>query len=414
MKNANQIKFNPSGKLIIMQVSDPQDMKYVRPAMVKMLNNAYDAVKPDLVLFTGDNILGNHLLDARIGNRQIASGKEATLKVMRESIDNIAAPLQRRGIPFAMIYGNHDDRNLVSKDEQADIFRSYSCCLPMNIDDPTVDCDTYNIPEISKDKPAAVDERPHRYFKKTADQFDDTTIYKPFGQSENTSRPAYTSNSPIGAVDETAQPTVPDFGADDYGKVEVEKPAKAKKGKSGKGILAGRIISIVLLCATVLTFVFGCVISIFINNNGTNLAGYCFNSMYQTVDDLGVSKGDLIISKKLSASEYQTNTPVAVPAPDGQTGCDIQYITAVTPMGSNDCDLTTAGISGGYQVTNTYSSATCYGTVKFFVPFFGGLITFAMDNAILVCALFILLSAFWCLMLIMLEKSGNKAKKSKK
>lgn len=270
------------------------------------------------------------------------------------------------------------------------------------------------IPEISKDKPAAVDERPHRYFKKTADQFDDTTIYKPFGQSENTSRPADTSYAPIGAVDETVQPTVPDFGADDYGKVEVEKPAKAKKGKSGKGILAGRIISIVLLCATVLTFVFGCVISIFINNSGTNLAGYCFNSMYQTVDDLGVSKGDLIISKKLSASEYQTNTPVAVPAPDGQTGCDIQYITAVTPMGSNDCDLTTAGISGGYQVTNTYSSATCYGTVKFFVPFFGGLITFAMNNAILVCALFILLSAFWCLMLIMLEKSGNKAKKSKK
>ena len=44
------------------------------------------------------------------------------------------------------------------------------------------------IPEISKDKPAAVDERPHRYFKKTADQFDDTTIYKPFGQSENTDR----------------------------------------------------------------------------------------------------------------------------------------------------------------------------------------------------------------------------------
>ena len=129
------------------------------------------------------------------------------------------------------------------------------------------------IPEISKDKPAAVDERPHRYFKKTADQFDDTTIYKPFGQSENTSRSADTSYAPIGAVDETAQPTVPDFGADDYGKVEVEKPAKAKKGKSGKGILAGRIISIVLLCATVLTFVFGCVISIFINNNGTNLAG---------------------------------------------------------------------------------------------------------------------------------------------
>lgn len=151
MKNSNQIRFNPTGKLVIMQVSDTQDMKYVRPAMVKMLNNAYDAVKPDLVLFTGDNILGNHLLDARFGNRQIASGKAATLKVMRESIDNIVAPLEKRGIPFAMIFGNHDDRNLVGKQEQADIFRSYSCCLPMNTDCPEVDCDTYAIPVLSSD-----------------------------------------------------------------------------------------------------------------------------------------------------------------------------------------------------------------------------------------------------------------------
>lgn len=149
MKNSNQIRFNSTGKLTVMQVSDAQDMKYIRPAMVKMLNRAYDAVKPDLVLFTGDNILGNHLLDARFGNRQIASGKAATLKVMRESIDNIVSPLQKRGIPFAMIFGNHDDRNLVSKQEQADIFTSYSCCLPMNTDNPEVDCDTYNIPVLS-------------------------------------------------------------------------------------------------------------------------------------------------------------------------------------------------------------------------------------------------------------------------
>lgn len=146
MNNPNRIKFNQTGKLVIMQVSDTQDMKYIRPAMVKMLDNAYDSVKPDLVLFTGDNILGNHLLDARFGNRQIASGKEATLKVMRESIDNIASPLQKRGIPFAMVFGNHDDRNLVSKEEQASVFKSYSCCLPMNTDCPETDCDTYNIP----------------------------------------------------------------------------------------------------------------------------------------------------------------------------------------------------------------------------------------------------------------------------
>lgn len=155
MKN-NTIRFNPAGKLRIMQVSDTQDMKYVRKAMVKMLDSAYDLLKPDLVLFTGDNILGNHLLDARIGDKQIAGGKAATLDIMKDSIRHIAAPLQKRGIPFAMIYGNHDDRNIVSKQEQADIFRSYSMCLPMNTSEKGIDCDTYNItvlPSDGGDKP---------------------------------------------------------------------------------------------------------------------------------------------------------------------------------------------------------------------------------------------------------------------
>lgn len=155
MRNSNEIRFRPDGKLIIMQVSDPQDMKYVRKAMVNMLDNAYDKLKPDLVVFTGDNILGNHLLDARFGNRKIASGKTATLKVMKESIHHICAPLEKRKIPFAMIYGNHDDMNAVSKDEQADIYRSYSMCMPMNTRNGRVDCDTYNIPVYSYegDKP---------------------------------------------------------------------------------------------------------------------------------------------------------------------------------------------------------------------------------------------------------------------
>ncbi len=147
----NTIKFNKSGKLTILQVSDPQDLRYVRRSMVRMLDNAYDTVKPDIVLFTGDNILGNHLLDARIGNRKVASGKAATLESMREAIKHITMPLEKRGIPFAMIYGNHDDMNEVSKEEQADIFREYSMCLPMNTDDASLDCDTYRIPIMSSD-----------------------------------------------------------------------------------------------------------------------------------------------------------------------------------------------------------------------------------------------------------------------
>lgn len=151
MLNTNEIRFRPDGKLIVMQVSDPQDMKYVRKAMVNMLNKAYDKLRPDLVLFTGDNILGNHLLDARFGSRQIASGKAATLQIMKDSIRHITKPLDERKIPFAMIYGNHDDMNAVSKDEQADIYRQSPMCLPMNTRNGKVDCDTYNIPVLSSD-----------------------------------------------------------------------------------------------------------------------------------------------------------------------------------------------------------------------------------------------------------------------
>ena len=151
MRATNTMRMNRDGRFVIMQVSDPQDLVNVRPAMVKMLNAAYDTVRPDLVVFTGDNILGNHLLDARIGSRKVAEGHSATLKRMELSLAHILKPLEERNIPFAMIFGNHDDMNLVTKKEQADIYRRYQCCLPLNNEDEDRDAATYNIPILSAD-----------------------------------------------------------------------------------------------------------------------------------------------------------------------------------------------------------------------------------------------------------------------
>ena len=53
------LKFK-NGKFRIMQVSDPQDLQYIRPTMVRMLNMAYDSLKPDLIVLTGDNILSKY------------------------------------------------------------------------------------------------------------------------------------------------------------------------------------------------------------------------------------------------------------------------------------------------------------------------------------------------------------------
>ncbi len=144
-----QLKFK-NKNFRIMQVSDPQDLQFVRHTMVRMLNTAYDSFKPDLVVFTGDNVLGNHLCDARIGSRIVIKDKEGESKALRTAINHICAPLESRKIPFAMIYGNHDDRNRLTKDEQADMYRAYGCNVGLDAEN-SGDCDTYNIPIYSED-----------------------------------------------------------------------------------------------------------------------------------------------------------------------------------------------------------------------------------------------------------------------
>ena len=144
-----KLKFKNSG-FRIMQVSDAQDLQHVRPTMLRMLDAAYDKLTPDLIVLTGDNILGNHLCDARIGERLVIHDKEGEAAAMHTAIDKLIAPIERRKIPFAMIYGNHDDRNRLTKDEQADFYRAYSCNIGLG-DETSPDVATYNIPIYSED-----------------------------------------------------------------------------------------------------------------------------------------------------------------------------------------------------------------------------------------------------------------------
>lgn len=150
--NGNTMKFRSDGTFHILQVSDPQDLAVTRKAMLRMLDAAYDRFRPDLVLFTGDNTLGNHLTDlfgvVKTGKKD---DHDLTFKKMKKALANIIIPVEKRGIAFAMIFGNHDDMNCVPKSEQFEIYKKYPHCLPMNELDKDVDCDTYNIPVCSPD-----------------------------------------------------------------------------------------------------------------------------------------------------------------------------------------------------------------------------------------------------------------------
>ncbi len=147
----NKLRFK-NGVFTVLQVSDPQDLQYVRRTMLWMLNKAYDRVRPDLILLTGDNTLGNHFRDALpVVSRLTVNTKEKEFRAMQKALAYVLEPIAGRGIPFAIIYGNHDDMNEITKEKQAEIYRDYPGCVGLDNPDQTVDVDTYNIPVFSED-----------------------------------------------------------------------------------------------------------------------------------------------------------------------------------------------------------------------------------------------------------------------
>lgn len=274
------------------------------------------------------------------------------------------------------------------------------------------------IPEISKNTPEnPAEESPIKFFNNpaTAIEFENEPEFNPAPQDNGEAAPRplvpigqnSATYSPVGAPEEP-------ISEDDFADYEnKEAPQKAKKGGAA---LAGKIISIVMLAATIVVFILGCFVTIFLDNNGSDIAGYCFNTMssdiYDTNGETMVSKGDLIISKKAEASEYVSGKMIAVPSIVGEDRCDIHVISHTNSVIGDSAELVTTDITSSTSYSSTVMSASSYGIVSSYIPVLGGLLHFAMENAILVCVLFILLAALWCLILVLIENKKPKTKKN--
>lgn len=193
------------------------------------------------------------------------------------------------------------------------------------------------------------------------------------------------------------------------GKKNHIKQSGDKKVKMNGGALAGKIVAIVLLAATVAVFIFGCFISVFLDNSTRTLGKYTLSTQASDVEVNGaaVSKGDLIIGQKVSPDAYAVGDYVAVLSTTAE-GCDIMVVNSVESSSDESCRLELISASNLSGTATTYNSADTLGKVTFYVNSLAGLIGFAMNNAILVCAVFILLAALWCLMLILTEKEQLK------
>ena len=131
--NNDVLRFNKDGKFKIMQISDTQDIDVPREATIMFMEKALDAEKPDLVVFTGD---------------QLAGGKIDTAEGVYAGIKAILQPVVDRGIPFTVVFGNHDndDGCPVSRDEQFAYYQTFPGCLAYDAVPEMYGTGTHNLP----------------------------------------------------------------------------------------------------------------------------------------------------------------------------------------------------------------------------------------------------------------------------
>lgn len=120
-----ELKFN-NGKFRIMQIADTQDTNKTSPATVEFIRYSLKIVKPDFVVFTGDQIKG-YGVNLAVGDRK---------NNVRNAINNLLKPVDEAGVPFTFVFGNHDDTSFsISKKEQFEVYKAHKNCLAYNADD---------------------------------------------------------------------------------------------------------------------------------------------------------------------------------------------------------------------------------------------------------------------------------------
>lgn len=103
------LKFDTNGNFKIVQFTDihegPESDK-----TIELMNKILKYEKPNMVVLTGDNI----------------DGKCKTVEDVRQAINHIASPMETRKIPWAIVFGNHDDEHKVmSKEEMMKYFMTF-------------------------------------------------------------------------------------------------------------------------------------------------------------------------------------------------------------------------------------------------------------------------------------------------
>ena len=133
------LKFNGNGKFKIVIFSDVQDQFPVHQRVIRIMEQALARENPDLVVFLGD-----------ITELNIKDPEDD----YRRTVEQIFAPVVNAGIPYAIVFGNHDDQSATSgtrtdKEAMLSVIQSLGDCRTVDADPSLFGTGTCKIPIYS-------------------------------------------------------------------------------------------------------------------------------------------------------------------------------------------------------------------------------------------------------------------------
>ena len=116
-----KLNFNPDGKFKIVQFNDTQDDERIDRRTIELMEKVLDTEKPDFVVLNGDNI---------------ASGVDSPLE-NKQALNNLAQPMEKRGIHWAITFGNHDEDSTAKSGLDEEAMLKFYMSYPHNLNKPS-------------------------------------------------------------------------------------------------------------------------------------------------------------------------------------------------------------------------------------------------------------------------------------
>jgi len=132
-----KLKFGSDGKFTILQISDIQESFVLSPITRDLILASMEKVDEDLIVLTGDNF----------GGGSCRTGMKFLDRILvRMAINNYMSIFEKAGTPVAVVFGNHDAENAISKEEQFEMYSKYSCFIGFDEGADIYGCGNYNVP----------------------------------------------------------------------------------------------------------------------------------------------------------------------------------------------------------------------------------------------------------------------------